>query len=124
MTELEILTAVKNSADPIDYVQLLNLGKTETNWDPSTDEVLIKKLLKSKLLNGELKAYSIITLSDAGALRLLELHQQIENAKQQADNEAKQRRNDYRHDWAVAIVSCFAGAILGVLGTLFAQLIC
>lgn len=124
MTELEILTAVKNSGDPIDYVQLLNLGKTETNWDPSTDEALVKKLLKSKLLNGESKAYSIITLSDTGTLRLLDLQQQIENAKQQADNEAKHRRNEYRHDWAVAIVSCFVGAILGVIGTLLMQLIC
>ena len=121
MTEFQILTAVRNSHGPIDYVQLLNLGKTETNWDPVADEVLIKKLLTAKLLNGEAKAYSVITLSDRGTLRLLELQQQIKDAKKNADNEAKQRRDDKRHDWAIAIVGTLLGAVLGVLCTLLVQ---
>ena len=123
MTEIQILTALKNNGGFLGYTDLLNIGLSDAPNDPLLDRDLINKLIKDDILSGDTAAYATITFGKHGRLRLQEL-QQIEQAKaKQAAQKAKETRAQRRHDWFVALVGAAVGAILGVVGTLVLQLL-
>ena len=123
MTEFEILSAVKNSGGSIAYIDLLNIGKSDPEWDSLTDRDLIKKLIESNILSGNPEAYGSITFGTDGRLRLKELQQIIDDQSKQAADSAKEKASQRRHDWAVAMAGTVLGAILGIAGTLIVQCI-
>lgn len=119
MTELQILSAVKNNGGSIGYVDLLNIGLSDPEFDSLADRDLIRTLIASDVLSGKQEAYSQISFGKNGRLRLRELNQQDQERAQKEDKERSDNRAQRRHDWAVAIV----GALIGVIGTLLVQLI-
>lgn len=123
MTELQILSAVKNNGGSIEYVDLLNIGRSDPKSDSISDRDLIRKLIDSHILSGKQEAYGTICFGENGRLRLKELEQQDCDHRQQAADAAKQKRDQFRHDWAVAIVSGLIGTVFGVVGTIAVQLI-
>lgn len=119
MTELQILSAVKNNSGSIGYVDLLNVGLSDPEFDALADRDLIRKLIASDVLSGKQEAYSTISFGKNGRLRLNELAQQEQERTQKEYKDRADKRAQHRHDWAVAIV----GALTGVIGTLLVQLI-
>ena len=91
MTEFEILSAVKNSGGSIAYIELLNIGKSDPEWDSLTDRDLIKKLIESNILSGKQEAYGSISFGADGRLRLKELQQIIDDQSKQAADSAKEK---------------------------------
>ena len=119
MTELQILSAVKNNGGSIGYVDLLNIGLSDPEFDALADRDLIRKLIASDVLSGKQEAYSQISFGKNGRLRLKELAQQEQERTQKEDKDRADKRDQRRHDWAVAIL----GTLVGVIGTLLVQLI-
>ena len=119
MTELQILSAVKNNGGSIGYVDLLNIGLSDPEVDALADRDLIRKLIASDVLSGKQEAYSQISFGKNGRLRLKELAQQEQERTQKEDKDRADKRDQRRHDWAVAIL----GTLIGVIGTLLVQLI-
>lgn len=123
MTELQILSAIKNNNGNINYVDLLNLGLTDSIRDPLADRDLIRQLIRTNVLSGSAEAHGTIAFGKNGRLRLRELEKNAEDAIKHAKDHAEERRNDKRHDWTVALVSVAIGAILGSICTLLSQLL-
>lgn len=112
MTELEILTAIKNNGDSIGYTELLNIGLTSQNGDVLTDSDLIEILIHQDVLSGNPNAFGRITFGKYGRLRLQQLQQLKQKSDEDAAKAAKEKRIQHRHDWAIAIFSTLGGALL------------
>ena len=112
MTELQILIALKNNNGSMDYTGLLNLGKADPVWNPCSDKVLVDSLLAEKILSGTAQAYGLITFGEKGRLRLQELEQIAQERTQESAERAKEKKSQFRHDWAIAIFSSLVGALL------------
>lgn len=112
MTELQILNAVKNNGESIGFTDLMNLGMSDTVWYPNADKQRICQLINAEILAGDAEAHGTIHFGKVGHLRLQELQQIEEDNAKQAAKEAKDRKSQFRHDWAIAIVSSLLGALL------------
>lgn len=76
MTEKQILTAVKNNGGHIEYTQLLSMNLSESKPRPRADKALIGILIRDGFLLGQAKASVLISITDAGELRLCSLEDQ------------------------------------------------
>lgn len=89
MTDLQILSAVRDNGGSMEYTALLNLGLSYPNHDSLADKARIEKLIKDKCLSGETEAYSAIALKRPGRLYLQALQQ--EEAQRAADEKRQQK---------------------------------
>lgn len=108
MTELQILTAVRNNKGPISYATLLGLNLAEPTPDSVSDKALITSLIEQKYLTGRTAAYSTISITEKGRLRLNHLND-IEKLKQKQE---KLRQEDRKHGWYIAIFTSICSALL------------
>lgn len=120
MTELQILSAVKNNGGCIEYVSLLNLNITDTNRDALADKARIENLISSKLLKGKAEAYCTITITDEGRLYLQDADYLEEQDKKLSEQATSDKAKENRHEWYLTIVG---GLIAGIIGLAF-ELIC
>ena len=98
MTELQILSAVKNHNGSMEYTELLNLDLTDPIRDPLADKTRIEQMIKNELLEGDAQPYHIISISDKGRLHLqnscyLE-EQNNKLAQETAKDKAEQQRQN------------------------------
>lgn len=114
MTELQILSAVKNNGGNIAFTSLLNLSITDTHQDPIADTARIEQMIKDDLLSGSTTAYGSISITKEGRVFL-------QNACYLEDHEkdlAKKASNDiskqHRHDWKLALGGAIAAGIIGL----------
>ena len=123
MTELQILNAVKNNGGFIDYAKLINLGMTDSVWQPITDHQLIVKLIDSHILSGKAEAYGTITFGKDGHLRLRDLQQADDDIKnniaQETASKKKERLSDFFHDLLVAVITLFVTYLIDCVKTFF-----
>ena len=93
MTELQILSAIRNNGGHMNYLDLMNLGITDPNWMPNADRQRIRQLIDSKVLSGKTEAYGSITFGEAGFLRYqdLILQQDAERKAQETAIEEQRR---------------------------------
>lgn len=82
MTELQILSAVKNNGGYIDFAELINHGKTDIGWEPKTDQYQIEKLIEANVLSGKPEPFTTISFGKAGLLRYKDLLLQEESNRQ------------------------------------------
>ena len=101
MTELEILTEIRNNGGSIDYVELLNRGKNYPPYQPSIDQDRLKVLKERGYIAGTFNGYSIVSIEPPGNVYLDFL------IKEQSD-----RRKQVAHDWKLAGLSAITGALL------------
>ena len=101
MTEIEILTAVKNNGGSIPFTQLLNNPPRGNKFNPADDSDRLQNLLSCNLLSGSANAYGTIALTPAG-LKHLDDHLQ----------KVADRRKQFAHDWRLALFSVIGGALL------------
>lgn len=120
MTELQILSAIKNNGGSIEYTSLLNLSMTDTNRDTLADKALIERMIGAKLLKGQTDAFSHISITDKGRLHLQDAYylekQKQKFAEDAAQNEAKKNR----HDWGLAIGGAIIAGLIGLAFELIA----
>lgn len=92
MTDLQILTAVKNSGGTIRYTDLLNLGLTDAAFDPLADRARIHVLRYAGALSGDLSAYSSVSITAQGRLLLAQLQTEVslQQEKEQKEHDAQQ----------------------------------
>ena len=119
MTELQILSAIKNNGGTIDYAQLINLGRTDTGWDPVTDKRLIQKLIQQQILSGKTDAYSTITFGTKGLLRYKELKQLEDDLANQVADKKSEKNSNRRFQ----LLNTILGAVIGAIVTILIQLI-
>ena len=117
MTELQILSAVKNNGGSIDFAELINHGKTDTGWEPTADQALINKLIDAKVLSGKTEAHSTITFGKEGLLRLRDLQQAADNLSKQMTDKQSEKNADRRFQ----LFNTLLGAVIGAVATLLAQ---
>lgn len=116
MTELQILSAVKNNGGSIEYTALLNLNMTDTNRDSLADEARIEQMIEDGLLKGKTDAYCHISITKPGRLHLQNAYYLEEQNNKLTDEAAKNKANEHRHDWKLAI----GGAVIaGLIGLVF-----
>ena len=121
MTDLQILSAVRDNGGSMEYTALLNLGLSYPNYDSLADKARIEKLIEDGYLRGQTQAYCTIALTEQGRLYLQQMQQAQDELRAQAAEKAKEKRRQHRHDWLIAIFSTVFGTILGVFGTLLVQ---
>lgn len=119
MTELQILNAVKNNGGSIDFVELLNMGKTDSSLDSFADKRLIEKLIKSEVLSGRTEAYALITFGKEGHLRLRDLQQSANDLADHMANEHSEKQSDKRFQTSQTIL----GIVIGSLFTLLIEIV-
>ena len=120
MTEVQILTAIKNNGGSFEYTDLLNLNITEANRDTLADKERIVQMLRNGLLKGETQPYSLISITDKGRLHLQNAAYLEEQNKQLAEDAAKDKSKKNRHDWSLAIGSAFIAGLIGLAFELIA----
>lgn len=115
MTELQILTAVKNHNGTIDYVELLNLNLTEPNRDPIADKERIEQMIKDGLLSGSVGANSSIHISKHGRRFLQDAYYANESENKAANEKANETRKNYWRNLKVTILGALISALVGFL---------
>jgi len=121
MTDLQILTAVKNNNGTISYIDLLNLNLSDAYRDPSADKARIDQMIKDGFLEGRTDAYCQISITKPGRLRLQNAYYLEEQNKKIADEAAKSKAEQERQNrflrfttiisLAIAIISVIASFI-------------
>ena len=119
MTELQILNAVKNNGGSIDFIELLNMGKTDSSLDSIADKRLIEKLIKSEVLSGRTEAYALITFGKDGNLRLRDLQQSANDLADHMANEQSEKYAAKRFQTSQTIL----GIVIGSLFTLLIEIV-
>lgn len=119
MTELQILNAVKNSGGSIGFVELLNMGKTDSSLDSFADKRLIEKLIESEVLSGRTEAYALITFGKDGHLRLRDLQQSANDLADHMAYEQSEKHADKRFQTSQTIL----GIVIGSLFTLLIEIV-
>ncbi len=89
MTDLQILTTVRDNGGSMEYTALLNHGLSYPNHDSLADMARIEKLIEDKHLLGKTEAYSTIALRKHGRLYLQALQQ--EETQRTADEKRQQK---------------------------------
>ena len=120
MTELQILSVIKNNGGSIEYTALLNQNMTDSNRDALADKALIEQMIGDKLLVGKTGAYCHISISDQGRLYLQNAYYLEEQNKKLTENAAKNESKKNRHDWFLAIGGAFIAGIIGLAFELIA----
>lgn len=115
MTELQILTAVKNHNGCIGFVELLNCGLSEPCHDPNADSKRIKDLIAGGYLSGKAEAYSNIILENKGRVFLQDAYYANENEKQIANDRANESAKKYRQELKVSALSAIISAIVSAV---------
>ena len=114
MTELQILSVIKNNGGSIEYTALLNQNLTDTNRDTLADKALIKQMIGDKLLVGKTGAYCHISISDKGRLYLQNANYLEDQNKKLAEDAAKNETKKNRHDWGLAIGGAVIAGLVGL----------
>lgn len=120
MTEIQILSAIKNHDGSMEFTELLNLNMTDANRDPIADRSRIEQMIKDKLLEGKADANCVISISDKGRLHLQNSYYLEEQNKKFAEDTAKSKAKKNRHDWYLAIGSAIIAGLIGLLFELIA----
>lgn len=115
MTNLQILTAVKNNNGTIGFVDLLNLSLAEPNRDPIADEDRIKQMIKDGLLTGEVGAYSQIHISKYGRRFLQDSCYANEEEQKTADKTSQEASDNHRRNLKTTILGALISALAGFL---------
>jgi hypothetical protein len=115
MTELQILTAVKNNNGTIGFVDLLNLSLTDPHPDPIADEDRIKQMIKDGLLTGEAGAYSQIHISKYGRRFLQDSCYASEEEQKAADKRSQEASDNHRRNLKTTILGALISALAGFL---------
>lgn len=116
MTELQILSAVKNNNGCMEYIALLNLNATDVNQDSRADEARIEQMINKKLLKGKTEAFATIAITKEGRLYLQNAYYLEEEKKKLAEEAAQNAAKKKRYDWKFAIVGAL---IAGAIGFIF-----
>lgn len=114
MTELQILSVIKNNGGSIEYTALLNQNLTDTNRDTLADKALIEQMIGDKLLVGQTGAYCLISISGKGRLYLQNAYNLEEQNKKLAQDAAKNESKKNRHDWGLAIGGAVIAGLVGL----------
>ena len=115
MNEFDILTILKEHNGSIEYVDLLNIGRTGQAHDTLTHEDLIKKLLKDAVLAGTADAYGMIRFGPKGRLRLQQLEELRQKESEYAAQATKEKRKQFYRDLLIAVVSAAVGGLIAIL---------
>ena len=115
MTDIQILTAVKNNNGSIKYVDLLNLNLSDAYRDPSADKCRINKLIGDKYLKGNTEAHGTISITDNGRLFLQDSYYLEEQNKKLDENASNEKAREKRHDWWVALIGAVVGSLSGII---------
>ncbi len=115
MTDLQILTAVKNNNGAINYTDLLNLNMSDAYRDPSADKYRINKLIEQKYLKGSTEAYGTISITDNGRLFLQDSYYLEEQNKKLDKNASNEKAKEKRHNWWVALIGAIVGSLSGII---------
>lgn len=119
MTELQILNAVKNNGGSIGYIDLMNMGSMDAEWDSIADKELVETLIKNDILSGKMEAYSLITFGSNGRSRLRKINSDADEAsKREADiaaEKAQNKKSQFRHDLKISIITLAITEILHLL---------
>ena len=114
MTELQILSVIKNNGGSIGYTDLLNQNLTDTNRDPSADKARIEQMIQRGLLEGRTDAYCSISITNPGRLHLQDAAYLEEQKQQLADEAARENSKNKRHDWYIAILGALFASLIGL----------
>lgn len=114
MTEIQILAAIRDSNGHMEYLQILNMNLSEDKPHPRADKSLIKRMISDGLLRGDARPDSVISVTDAGLLRLRESEQLQVNKKEHKSNAP--------HKWInnIGKVCAFIAALAGFLASVLA----
>ena len=114
MTELQILSAVKNSGGSIQYTALLSLNVSDTHQDALADKARIEKMIKDNLLSGKTEAYGSISITNPGRM-YLQNAAYLEDISKQRDKEyANIRAEEKRHNKFLRITTLISLGIAAV----------
>lgn len=120
MTELQILSVIKNKGGSIGYTDLLNQNLTDSNRDSRADKARIEQMIQKGLLEGRTDAFCSISITDTGRLHLQDAtyleDQNKKLAKEAADNKSKENR----HDWFLTIGGAVVAGLIGLAFELIA----
>ena len=105
MTELQILNIVKNNKGSIGFYEILNFGKTDSVWEPATDQALLEKLINTKTLSSSAGATPMVYMNDSSRLRLKELQQEADSINEQIANERAKENRQRKHDFRMAFLT-------------------
>ena len=114
MTELQILTAIKNSGNSIRFTDLLNQGLTDPKPDPNSDKLRLEYLLSENYISGKMGAYERLSLTPKGIAHLDQLQQELQKQDDDRSYAAAQTRKQKNFD----LISSLVGAVLGAIMTL------
>lgn len=103
MTDLQILSAIKNNGNSIEFTSLMNLSLSDPEIDLQLTKSKIAKLKDKGYVKGNLDAYSSINLTESGNLYL-------EHLKNCAANETEDKRQK-AFDKKTAVISLAIGVI-------------
>lgn len=117
MTELDVLTILKDNNGRFSFVELLNHGLSDAVSDPSADKALIRRMIKDGTLRGETSAYSTIYLTDAAYLRLRELEEQEHKAQESAKEKAEKEKQQ-RFENKLAVLNTITPIVTFIIGLL------
>ena len=120
MTELQILSAVKNSGGSIQYTALLSLNASDTHLDPIADKERIDEMIEKKLLSGKTEAYYNISITKEGRMYLQNAAYLEDQNKKLAQDAAKNKAKQNRHDWYLALGGAFIAGLIGLAFELIA----
>lgn len=115
MTDIQILTAVKNNGGSINYVDLLNLNLSEAYRDPRADKCRINKLIESKYLSGKTEAHSTISITNKGRLFLQESYYLEDQTNKLDQKHSAEKAKEKHHDWRVALIGAIVGSLGGII---------
>lgn len=101
MTEYEILSYIHKNGNFVEYSDLIKESVFSDHPDIMSDDLRYKYLSEEGYIHGTLEIGGPVTLTHKGIARLDEL------TKQQ-----KEKREQRRHEWVLAIFSALAGALL------------
>ena len=98
VTELQILSAIKNNGGSMEYTSLLNLNMTDHDRDTLADKTRVCQMLKDDLLDGTAGAFCTISISDKGRLYLQNACYLEEQNNKAAEQVAKDRADQDRQN--------------------------
>lgn len=105
MTDLQILSAVKNSGGSIQYTALLSLNVADTHQDTLADKARIEKMIADKLLSGQTEAYCNISITNPGRLYLQNAAYLEDIQKQREQEYADTRAEEKRHNFFLRVTT-------------------
>lgn len=114
MTELQILSAIKNSGGSIQYTALLSLNVSDTHQDALADKARIEKMIEDKLLSGKTEAYCSISITNPGRLHLQNAAYLEDISKQRDEEYANIRAEEKRHNKFLRITTLISLGIAAV----------